>query len=186
MSEEINTSTKKSRTDLFQSIGTVLALLISIIAMFSSIYQTNIMKTEQNAMVWPYLDITQLTNQEGFEFEISNKGTGPAIVTSVQVDYNNIPVENMDVLLDSLNPNRTFGYDILRNSTIGNQVLMSGERRILFGLPYNDETRIVLENLDKIRMRISYKSVLDEYWFYDSKDGSHKKENFKATTEFKN
>ena len=63
---------------------------------------------------------------------------------------------------------------------------MSGENRTVFGLPYNDETRVVLKNIRNIRMKIGYKSVLDEYWFYDTEDGSHKKTKFKATKEFKN
>lgn len=176
----------KVSRERFQSIGTSLALIISLVAMFISIYEANILKSQQTSMVWPYLDISQQYSSDGFAIEISNKGTGPAIVNSVQVDYNNTPVENMDILMDSLNPKRTFGYDILRNSTIGNQVYMSGERQIIFGLPYNDETRIVLSNLEKIRMRIGYKSVLDEFWYYDTKDGTHKKEKFKATIEFKN
>jgi len=176
---------KESR-ERFQSIGTSLALIISVVAMFISIYEANILKSQQTSMVWPYLDFTQQYDAGGFGVEISNKGTGPAIVTSVQVDYNNTPIENINVLMDSLNPNRTFGYDILRNSTIGNQVFMSGEKRVVFGLPYNDETRIVLENFDKVRIRIGYKSVLDEYWFLDSKNGIHKKEKFQAKIEFKN
>lgn len=170
----------------FQSMGTALAIIISLIAMFISIYEASIMKSQQTSMVWPYLDMSQQYNNEGFSIEISNKGTGPAIITSVQVDYNGIPVETIDILMDSLNPNRTFGYDILRNSTIGNQVFMSGEQRVVFGLPYNDETRIVQSNLGKIRIRIGYKSVLEEHWSFDSKDRSHAKEKFKATKEFKN
>ena len=175
-----------SSMERFQSIGTALAIIISLAAMFISFYEASIMKSEQSAMVWPYLDMTQQYNSDGFAIEISNKGTGPAIITSVQVDYNGLPVESMDILMDSLNPKRTFGYDILRNSTIGNQVFMSGEKRIVFGLPYNDETRIVQRNLGKIRLRIGYKSVLEEHWFYDSEDGSHVKEKFKAQQEFKN
>ena len=170
----------------FQSIGTALALVISVVAMFISIYEANILKSQQTSMVWPYLDITQQNDREGFAIELSNKGTGPAIITSVQVDYNETPIENVDELMDSLNPNRTFGYDILRNSTVGNQVYMSGENRVVFGLPFNDETNIVFENIDKVRIRIGYKSVLDEYWLLDTKDGSHKKEKFKAQKEFKN
>jgi hypothetical protein len=63
---------------------------------------------------------------------------------------------------------------------------MSGEKRIVFGLPYNDETRVVQSNLGKIRIRIGYKSVLEEHWYFDSKDFSHVKEKFKAKQEFKN
>lgn len=175
-----------AKRERFQSIGTALALIISVGAMFISIYEANILKSQQTSMVWPYLDMTQQFDGDGFGIQISNKGTGPAIVTSVQVDYNSSAVENMDVLMDSLNPKRTFGYDILRNNSIGNQVLMSGETKTIFGLPYTDETRIVLDNLSKVRIRIGYKSVLDEYWFFDSKDGSHEKIKFKATKEFKN
>jgi len=175
-----------SRTDRFQSLGTMVALIISIVALVTSIYEASIMKSQQKSMVWPYLNITQQSNGEGFEIRITNKGTGPAIVTSVQIDYKGNPVKNVDVLMDSLNPKRTFEYDILRNSTIGNHVFMSGEEMTLFGLPYNDETRIVQGNIPKIRIRIGYKSVLDEYWYYNSENDTHYKEEFKAKTEFKN
>ena len=175
-----------SSIERFQSIGTALAIIISLVAMFISLYEASIMKSQQSAMVWPYLDISQQYDNEGFAIELSNKGTGPAIITSVQVDYNGLPVESMDVLMDSLNPNRTFGYDILRNHTVGNQVFMSGEKNIVFGLPYTDETRVVQRNLGKIRIRIGYKSVLEEYWFFDSQDGAHAKEKFEAELEFKN
>lgn len=175
-----------SLTERFQTIGTALAIIISLAAMFVSIYEASILKSQQTSMVWPYLDLSQQYDNNGFAIEISNKGTGPAIITSVQVDYNGLPVESIDVLMDSLNPNRTFGYDILRNSTLGNQVIMSGETRVVFGLPYNDETRVVQSNLGKVRIRIGYKSVLEEHWYFDSQEGSHVKEKFKATQEFKN
>jgi hypothetical protein len=175
-----------SSMERFQSIGTALAIVISLAAMFISLYEARIMESQQSAMVWPYLDISQQYNDEGFAVEVSNKGTGPAIITSVQVDYNGFPMESMDMLMDSLNPERTFGYDILINNTIGDQVFMSGEKRIVFGLPYNDETKIVQRNLGKIRVRIGYKSVLEEHWLFDSKDGAHVREKFKAKQEFKN
>ncbi len=164
-----------------------MALVISVIAMATSIYEANIMKSQQKAMVWPYIELTERSNAHGFGVEVANKGTGPAIITSVQIDHKGRPVENIDVLLDSLNPDRTFGYDLLRNSTIGNQVFMSGEKREVFGLPYNDETRIIRDNLLKhVRMRVAYRSVLDEHWLYDSEKRSNSRSKFKAKKEFKN
>ncbi len=163
-----------------------MAIVISIIAMVTSIYEAGIMRSQQKSMVWPYLSVTQHYDSEGVGIKITNKGTGPAIVTSVQLDYKGIPMENKDVLFDSMNPDRTFGYDILRNTSISNYVFTSGEEIMLFGLPYNDETQIVLENIPKVRMRIGYRSVLDEYWFYDTETDAHVKEEFKATTEFEN
>ncbi|MEM9076116.1 MAG: hypothetical protein AAGC43_03710 [Bacteroidota bacterium] len=175
-----------TKTDRLQSIGTVAALIISIIAMVTSMYEASIMKSQQKSMVWPYLSVTQQYDNKGFGIQITNKGTGPAIVTSVQLEYKGTPIKDVEMLMDSLNPKRTFGYDILRNNTIGNYVFTSGEEIMLFGLPYNEETRIVEKNVPKIRMQIGYKSVLDEYWYYDTETGKHYKEEFKAKTEFKN
>lgn len=175
-----------TRADRLQSIGTILALVISIIAMVTSIYEAGIMRSQQKSMVWPYLSVTQHYNSEGFGIKITNKGTGPAIVTSVQLEYQGMPIENKDVLFDAMNPDRTFGYDILRNTSIANYVFTSGEEILLFGLPYNKETEVIMENIPKVRMRIGYKSVLDEYWFYDTQTDVHLKEEFRATTEFKN
>ncbi|MEM1257036.1 MAG: hypothetical protein AAGH81_00815 [Bacteroidota bacterium] len=175
-----------TRADRFQSIGTIMALVISIIAMVTSIYEAGIMKSQQKSMVWPYLSVTEHYDSQGFGIKIINKGTGPAIVTSVQVDYEGVPMEDEDVLFDSMNPNRTFGYDILRNTSIANYVFTSGEEIMLFGLPYSDETRIIVDKIPKVRLRVGYKSVLDEYWYYDSEDDKHYKEEFIAKTEFKN
>ena len=163
-----------------------MALVISIIAMVTSIYEAGIMKSQQKSMVWPYLSITEHYNSEGFGVKITNKGTGPAIVTSVQLDYKDMPMENIDVLLDSIKPDRSFGYNILRNTSISNYVFTAGEEIMLFGLPYNEETQVVLEDIPNVRIRIGYKSVLDEHWFYDSETEEHLKEQFKATKEFKN
>ena len=102
-----------TRADRLQSIGTILALVISIIAMVTSIYEAGIMRSQQKSMVWPYLSVTQHYNSEGFGIKITNKGTGPAIVTSVQLEYQGMAIENKDVLFDTMNPDRTFGYDIL-------------------------------------------------------------------------
>ncbi len=175
-----------TRTDRLQSIGTIMALLISIIAMVTSIYEAGIMKSQQKSMVWPYLSVTQHYDNKGFGIKVINKGTGPAIVTSIQIDYDGIPMENKDVLFDTMNPDRTFGYDILSNTTISNYVFTSGEEIMLFGLPYNEETKLIVDNIPKVRIRLGYKSVLDEYWYYDSEEDEHYKEEFKAKTEFKN
>ena len=175
-----------SKTDRLQSIGTIMALVISVIAMISTIYQTSIMHTEQKALVWPYLELSQQYDDQRFGFKVTNKGTGPAIVTSVQLDYKGKAMEHIDTLMNRINPKRNFGYNIMTNSSLNNQVFMSGEEKMVFSLPYNDETRIVLNSIKDVRVRIGYKSVLDEFWFFDSETGKHKKEEFKASIEFKN
>ena len=175
-----------SRIDRLQSIGTVAALIISVIAMVTSIYEAGIMKSQQKAMVWPYLEVSQHYDDKGFGIKITNKGTGPAIVTSVQIDYQGNSIGDINELMDSLNPKRTFGYDILRNNNIGNSVYMSGEETLVMGLPYNEETRVIVNKIPDLRLRIGYKSVLDEHWYFDTKTNTHIKKQFKAQKEFKN
>ena len=170
-----------SKTERFQTVGTILALMISIIAMVTSIYEANIMKSQQKSMVWPYLDVSDQYNKEGFGIQIMNKGTGPAIIKSVQIDYKDNAVSNIMELMDSLNPKRTFGYNIMTNNSINHQVFSAGETKIMFHLPYNDETKVVLENKKYVRMRIAYESVLGEEWVFDSNDGSHQKMKFKKS-----
>ena len=47
-----------SKTDRFQTIGTIMALVISVIAMITSVYEANILKSQQTSMVWPYLHLS--------------------------------------------------------------------------------------------------------------------------------
>ena len=174
-------------TERFQTMGTILALVISIIAMITSIYEANIMKSQQTAMVWPYIDVTQQYSDEGFGFRLENKGTGPAIIKSVQISFKGEPMETIDELMDALNPKRTFGYDIMTNNSINGKVISANERIIIFGLPHNDETRVVQSNLQYLRLELGYESVLGDKWVYDSKDESHNEvEKFELKTEFKN
>lgn len=169
-----------------------MALVISIIAMVTSIYEANIMKSQQTAMVWPYLKVTQFYNKDYFGFRIANKGTGPAIIKSVQVDFKGQPIADLDQLLDSLSPNRTFGYDILRNNSLKNQVFSANEILEFLALPrnheiYQKETEKVLENIQHLRMRVLYESVLGDSWVFDSKDFSYEiNSSFKAEVEFIN
>ncbi|WP_299526869.1 hypothetical protein [Winogradskyella sp.] len=176
----------KSRTDRLQSFGTILALVISVIAMVTSIYEANIMKSQQKAMVWPYLKTTQSYSNEGFNIKVFNNGIGPALVKSVEVSFKNHPLKDIDELLDSLKPDRTFGYDILKTNDVNNYVFKPGEEQVLMGLSWTDETRDLLENLQYVNIKIAYESVLGDYWVYDARNETNKQEKFKARLEYDN
>ncbi len=69
----------------FQNIGTLLALLISVLALVVSIYEANLLKVQQTALVWPYLTVSPNYNAQRFSFIAENNGTGPAVIKSVEV-----------------------------------------------------------------------------------------------------
>ncbi|MEM9679316.1 MAG: hypothetical protein AAF901_03250 [Bacteroidota bacterium] len=175
----------QSRTDKFQTTGTILALVISIIAMITSIYEANIMKSQQKAMVWPYIKAGEVYNSEGFNVKVYNNGTGPAIIKSIEVTYKDHLIKDVNQLLDSLRPGRTFGYDIVINNDINNYVFKSGEEVIVFGFTWNPETREAINNIQYVDMKIAYESVLGDQWLYDSKKDTHEKDKeFKARIEY--
>jgi len=77
------TQEKKFNLDRFIA---VIAFLISIATLFTFIYQTRLMRTQQFASVMPYL----LAGHEGYgmkayQYTLSNVGLGPAFVEDIRV-----------------------------------------------------------------------------------------------------
>lgn len=177
----------QNRKNFLQQAGTLIALVISIIAMITSIYEANILKSQQRSMVWPYLSVGTTYNDKGFSAEVFNNGTGPAIVKSVEIRVGSKAVEDVFDLINVLKPDNTLGYDILRQNKVNNYVFRPGEEVEMIGFPWNDETRKLAELMyDNVQIVICYESVLGDSWVYDSKDDSHREGTFKATVEYKN
>ncbi|WP_350285615.1 hypothetical protein [uncultured Croceitalea sp.] len=174
--------------ELFQSIGTATALIISVLALVVSIYEANLLKAQQKATVWPYLTISQNYNSEGFSLYGLNNGTGPALVSSVSVRYNNKTVTDYQDLLVKLKPDNSVGYDKIRTNQLNNTVLKAGEERLLFFLEWDDETRKIVAKLNQenLSILVQYCSVLDECWTFEYPSGKRVKENFKSEVEFEN
>jgi len=178
----------KAKRFSFQNAGTLIALVISVIAMFTSIYEANIMKTQQKSMVWPYLSLGVSYSDTGFSIRVFNNGIGPALVKSVEVKVDGEPVETMLDMVNKLMPdNDSLGYNILRQQRIRNYVFKPGEEVEVIGFTWNQETRKLASLIDqKVHMRICYESVLGESWIYDVRSDTHEEGSFKAAVEYQN
>ncbi|MGD1891531.1 MAG: hypothetical protein ACFB15_13170 [Cyclobacteriaceae bacterium] len=176
----------KSNLITFQNIGTLLALLISVLALVVSIYEANLLKVQQSATVWPYVTVEGNYNAEGFYFTAQNNGTGPALIKSVEVSYQGQPVRSYDELLDRINPERKIGYDRLRMNRLGSTVLKVGETRVLFSMPRDEETREMEKQMTEVNFKIHYMSVLQDSWIYDLAKDEHSQAEFTAQVEFEN
>ena len=170
----------------YSNITVTIALVTSVFALIVSIYEATIMQSQQKAMVWPHVNIRQQHNSQGFGFVARNNGIGPALISSMEVRLNGSAVENFNDLLDVINPDRTFGYNILKMENFNGTVLATGEERLLFGIPYNDETWPITQKLYDTEMIVEYESVLGEKWNYNLKTKKTVKEKFKAEVEFQN
>ncbi len=172
---------------MLQSAGTLIALVISIIAMITSIYEASILEEQQKSMVWPYLGVSTNYSHDGLSASIYNNGTGPAIVKSVEVRVDSKPVASMLELVKVLMPKSNLGYDILRQNKVNNYVFRPGEEVEIIGFPWTEETRELAKQMNSmVQILICYESVLGESWVYDSKDDSHREGKFKAKVEYKN
>lgn len=176
----------KVRRELFQSIGTATALIVSVLALVVSIYEANLLEAQQKATVWPYFSVSQGYNSDGFSIYGLNNGTGPALVSSVSVTFNGKPVKNYLDFLKIVKPDNSVGYDVIRQNKMNNTVFKAGEERLLFFMRWNDETREIVKKMDqgKVNITVQYCSVLDECWTFEYPSGKRTKENFKSTIEF--
>ena len=173
--------------ELFQSIGTATALLISVLALIVSIYEANLLKAHQKATVWPYFSVNEGYGSDGFRINAFNNGTGPAVISSVLVEFMDEPVLKYEDLLNAIKPGHALGYDKIRVNELNNTVVKAGEQRELLYLPWTDETREMLESMNgKIRIKIQYCSVLEECWTFEYPSGKREKESFSASVEFQN
>lgn len=174
----------KLNINVFQNLGTILALVISALALFVSIYEANIMRDQQKALVWPYLMVNSSYSGNGFSFVAVNNGTGPALVKSMEVLYKGKPMSSYNQLLNEIKPDRVIGYDRLRMSDLNGTVIRPGETRQIFNMPWDDETRQMVDSMQYVKVTVQFCSVLEECWFYNSIDKEVIKGEFKSELEF--
>ncbi|MBV6653605.1 MAG: hypothetical protein KI786_07615 [Mameliella sp.] len=169
----------------FQNTGTLLALVISVLALFVSVYEAQLIRDQQKAMVWPYLTVTSNYSGKGFAFEANNNGVGPALIKSIEVRYQGNPVENFDDLLDHIKPDRKVGYGSIRMSSFNQTVMKAGEEREIFLMPWEDETRLIVTKMPEVGIKVCFCSVLEDCWIYDSATKAVSPGVFKAEVEFR-
>ena len=160
--------------------------MISLVALLVSIYEANLMKAQQRALVWPHFVVSPNYSGRGFSFIADNYGTGPAIIESVEVRYKDTLIVDYDDLLDRINPNRQIGYDRLHMTSLNQTVFKAGEERQVFNMPWDDETREMAKQMQYVTIKVQYKSVLGDQWVFDSNTQEHRSERFKSEREFEN
>lgn len=72
-----------------EKLVSISAMSISFITLLIFIYQTNLMRRQNDLSIMPYLDISTTNDLEKATFELNllNHGVGPAIIESVRLKY---------------------------------------------------------------------------------------------------
>lgn len=158
------TTPPKTRRDpeFWIAIG---ALLVSALAMLTSLLQTSIQRNQERAIVWPHVSAGAQYSGAGFAFVAGNKGLGPALVHHVQLRIDGDAVDGWPALLDrALGPGHGYGWDELQSNDVAGTILAADESRVMFRIPWDERTRKAFGEGLRIEAQLCYCSFLGECW----------------------
>lgn len=172
---------KFSRLDL-NSIGTIAALVLSIVAISISVLEVTTMRTQQRAEVWPYLQINSSYSADKYRILLENKGVGPALVKSVKmyVDGQLATANNFDnIIVDLVGKENAFSYDVYEVFDPDQSVISSQEQIRLFSVPLVNRDKsagrflpgikFAEQSKDRFNISVCYCSIHNDCWTTDVK-----------------
>ena len=68
-----------------QSLIALAALLMSICGLFVALYEASLVRRQQRASVWPYVEVAASLTRERVEVRVRNTGVGPARIEAAAV-----------------------------------------------------------------------------------------------------
>ncbi len=156
----------KRNTIRLSDMGSILAVILSIIAICVSIIEANTTRSAARVEAWPYVSAGQSYNSEGFAYMLKNKGIGPALIETITVSYADEPVTDLDKLIeDILGPDDAFSYDRYRTSVSTGSVLSPGEIMTLFAVDWDPASRrLSTAFAENLSVEVCFCSVYSECW----------------------
>ena len=142
------------------------AVFISACALFISVQEVRIMRTQQKASMYPYLTTGKSYTSKGFGIQLKNSGNGLARINSYQIYNDSIYFKDWFDVLQTLAPDvKDINYSVI--STDGNirdKMISPGEEVNIIFLSWTPETRKLEEVFSTVNVKVSYSSLLDEHW----------------------
>lgn len=162
--------TRKWNADKTVSLS---AILISLMTLFVSLYQTNMIRQQQRLSVLPYLSFGNYnTGGANYKLMLSNDGIGPAFIESVEISYKgktypyDLPVFFRDVIPKQVEQIKKFTH----SNIFKGQMIPAGTKLSLLEIRNSPEDGIKLYKLlqklkkEKMQLKIVYRSVYEERW----------------------
>lgn len=163
------------RINVMQTILAVAGMFTGAVALYAALNEADAVRKQQQAVVWPYVGVTQINygsaGEERFVINVSNKGIGPARIIAAEVTVDGEPVSSWREVLRPFAGGEPFA---MSNYRIGGSVLAPGEEvtAVAVELKYSSEEILSgfreLASSDRANLRICYCSVFDDCWQYDT------------------
>jgi len=160
---------KRRDPEFWIAIG---ALGVSALAMFASLLQFTVQRSQERAAAWPHISQSRTFSAKGFAFVVQNKGMGPALVRRVDIHLDGKRVDGWPDVLDALfGPGHPYGWDRVGATDVQDRVLAPGETVQAFRIPWStpdgkDDPRVreAFGNASRFTMVACYCSVLGDCW----------------------
>ena len=143
------------------------AVVISLCALVVSFVEVSVMRSDQRASVWPYLDVGISYSSDGFRVTAVNRGLGPALVESVRIDVDGDPVRDWDQVIERLlGPDSGIDYSVYTTNTINGEVIPAERELVVFGVPggWTPTKRQLADGLGRLDWTVCYCSVYGDCW----------------------
>lgn len=154
-----------------QSIIALAALLLSVCGVFVALYEAALVRRQQRASVWPYVEVSASVTGERVQIWVENVGVGPARVHAAAIAYDGALRRDWGELLLAVDPQieRIHAY----TSLVQGRVLpRDSEPEVIFRLTAGEDPqrvelvrelgRRVLDG--EVDVTVCYCSVFDECW----------------------
>ncbi|MGC4044164.1 MAG: hypothetical protein QM758_10225 [Armatimonas sp.] len=136
----------------------LVSLTVSVGALVTTVLQTNIMRAQQAASVWPHLELSSVASNRGLSLHVVNKGIGPALVKKVTIRYQGQTFHDPRLALYAIYGKPSLPGQHVTTSMEGG-VLTPGEDVTMFSSDNPDVVKKVAEARPDIHMDVEYESV---------------------------
>ncbi|GEM_PF-2664341 len=150
----------------WERIVSILALILSIVAILISAVEVSTARSSAKASVWPHLSITAKSDAESFSIEIDNKGVGPALVQNLEMSLDGQLVTDIETaIIDTLGVDDDFQFSSDNYTDINDRVLGTGEKQRLLSMSLATFSRDSITSwATKFDIQACYCSIQDDCW----------------------
>jgi hypothetical protein len=153
----------------FNSITSIIALSVSLLAIYVSWRQLNIYENQLKSSVWPYLEMRYQQRDNIFRIVLFNQGVGPAVIKSSSFRLNGITYTQLsEYAAEELKKN---GKTDLSYTTISNVVAANQSIELLSIKADSTQMEGIVKKLEMEDFKIVYSSIYNECWEYSAKSG---------------
>lgn len=155
---------RKSRIN-YEMVVAVSAVVVGVSALFVSLYETHLMRREQQASVIPFLDVGRnyFEDDDGrqrLQLLAENSGLGPARIEGFRVTIDEVSQRSWGKAIQMLiRRDEPISY---RQSTINGRIIPAGRQIIMFDLNEMGLASEIASAMDRFDMEACYCSVFDE------------------------